>query len=488
VIGRVGANPGKRLRSEKSRLPSGAKILYVDGMRDYRDESFWFASGEMDLAPRPSLQGDHRADVVIVGGGFSGLWTAYALKERDASLEVAICESDIVGAGASGRNGGWCMGALSGLPNLLLDRQLGGAAIRLQHRLFETVDAIGVTIKREKIDCDFVHGGSLGLASLPEHLQVIENSVRALQQAGFGDADFQLLGEEACAGRIRSRKFLGALYSVHSAVLNPGKLVRGLARTVERMGVRIFEGSRATALSAREVTTAHGCIRAEKVVMATEGYTPLVAAHKRRLIPIHSMMIATERIPAEIWREIGLEGRETFADKRRVTVYGQRTADDRIAFGGRGLYFFGSRAVSQFSVDNVAFDEVRRAMLSLLPQLQDTRISHRWGGPLGVPRDWRPAYGIDDRTGVAFLGGYVGEGVAGAHLLGHALADRLLDRPNELETFPFLHKKFPNWEPEPLRWLGVSLVRRMGELADQAEFAGRRNPLAASLFGKFAGR
>lgn len=457
-------------------------------MRDYRNESFWFASGDMDLSPRPPLQGSLRADVVIVGAGFSGLWTAYALKQRNAALDVAICESDIVGAGASGRNGGWCMGALSGLPGLLLDPEVGPAAIRLQHRLFETVDAIGVTIEREKIDCDFVPGGSLGLASLPEHLEVLKHSAHSFHQAGFSEADFQLLGPEACATRIRSRDFLGALLSTHSAVLDPGKLVRGLARAVERMGVRIYEDSRATGLTSQEVRTAGGSIRAEKVVLATEGYTPLVPAHKRRLVPIHSMMIATDRIAPEIWAEIGLQGRETFADKRRVTVYGQRTADDRIAFGGRGLYFFGSRARSRFPANDAAFPEVHRAMLSLLPQLAETPIAHRWGGPLGVPRDWRPAYGIDQRTGISFLGGYVGEGVAGSHLLAHGLADRLLGVPNELETFPFLHKEFPNWEPEPLRWLGVSLVRRMAELADEAEFSGGRNPLAAGIFTKFSAR
>lgn len=441
----------------------------------------------MDLAPRASLQEELRVDVAIVGGGFSGLWTAYALKQLDSSLEIAICESDIVGAGASGRNGGWCMGALSGLPNLLLDPHLGASAIRLQRRLFETVAKIGDTITREKIDCDFVRGGSLGLASIPEHLRLAESTLGVLRQAGFGEEDFQLLDAPACASRIHSRDFLGALYSTHVAALNPAKLVRGLARLVERMGVRIFEGSPVTGLCADKISTADGSVQAGKVVLATEGYTPLIAGHKRRLVPIHSMMVATEPLAPELWQQIGLPGRETFADKRRITIYGQRTADDRIAFGGRGLYFFGSRVKSHFAANTAAFAEVRRAMLSLLPQLEGSAITHRWGGPLGVPRDWRPAYGVDRHTGVAFLGGYVGEGVAGSHLLAHALADRLLGRPNELETFPFLHKEFPAWEPEPLRWLGVSLVRRMGELADQSEFkAGRPNFLAAKLFERFA--
>jgi len=457
-------------------------------VRDYRQESFWFASGEMDLSPRPPLLGEQRADVGIVGGGFGGLWTAYALKQRDPGLEIAICESDIVGAGASGRNGGWCMGALSGLPGLLQDPRHGAAVVGLQRRMFAAVAEIGKTVVDEKIDCDFRESGALRLASLPEHLELIEKSLRNFRRVGFDSSDFAFLDEAEVATKIHSRRFLGALYARHSAVLNPGKLVRGLAKALERMGVRIFEDSRATGISAGRVTTAKGVLRAEKVVVATEGYTPLLAGRKRRLIPVHSMMIATAPIAPEIWQEIGLAGRETFADNRRITIYGQRTADHRIAFGGRGLYFFGSRPVSHFAADNPAFEEVRRAMLSLVPQLRDVPITHRWGGPLGVPRDWRPAYGVDDRTGVAFLGGFVGEGVAGAHLLGQALADQLLGRANELEALPFLHKEFPNWEPEPLRWLGVSLVRRMGEVADRAAFAGRKNRLAAALFEKFAAR
>ena len=427
----------------------------------------------MDLSPRPPLQGSLRADVVIVGAGFSGLWTAYALKQRNAALDVAICESDIVGAGASGRNGGWCMGALSGLPGLLLDPEVGPAAIRLQHRLFETVDAIGVTIEREKIDCDFVPGGSLGLASLPEHLEVLKHSAHSFHQAGFSEADFQLLGPEACATRIRSRDFLGALLSTHSAVLDPGKLVRGLARAVERMGVRIYEDSRATGLTSQEVRTAGGSIRAEKVVLATEGYTPLVPAHKRRLVPIHSMMIATEPLSDSMWDSIGLAERETFGDWRRVTVYGQRTADGRVAFGGRGVYAYGSKARTRFDPGEPIFDRVRDAMLSLVPQLESAEITHRWGGPLGVPRDGRTRAGRSHASGLAFGGGYVGEGVMGAYWIGSTLADLILGRRTHRTEADWLQDDFPLWEPEPFRWMGVTAVRRLAERLDAVEERGR---------------
>ena len=467
-------------------LFSAAEILYESGVRDYREESFWFATGDMDLRARPALEGKHRVDVAIVGAGFSGLWTAHALKQRDPGLKVAICESDVVGAGASGRNGGWCMGALSGLPGLLQDPRHARAAARLQRRMFSAVEEIGAVVAAEAIDCDFAKSGALRLASLPEHLEGLERSLKELEQAGFTAADFALLDAQQVKSRIRSRDFLGGLFSSHSALLNPGKLVRGLAVALERVGVDIYENSRATGITAQQVLTSRGCMEAEHVVVATEGYTPLLPGHKRRLIPVHSMMIATEPIAPEIWEEIGLEDRETFADKRRITIYGQRTADDRVAFGGRGLYFFGSRPGNRFSPENPAFAEVRRAMVSLLPQLRDAPIAHRWGGPLGVPRDWRPAYGVDERTGVAFLGGFVGEGVAGANLLGQALADRLLGRVNEMEMFPFLHKRFPDWEPEPLRWLGVSIVRRMGEMADRAAFAGGQNRLASAVFRKFS--
>jgi glycine/D-amino acid oxidase-like deaminating enzyme len=219
-----------------------------------------------------------------------------------------------------------------------------------------------------------------------------------------------------------------------------------------------------------------GRLRATTVVRATEGYTGTLRGEQRSLLPIHSMMIATEPLPESVWKEIGLEQRETFADPRRIVIYGQRTADGRIAFGARGRYFYGSGVRDRFAPDEAAFQEVREALESLFPVLRDYRITHRWGGALGVPRDWRPSVGIDRARGLAWAGGYVGEGVAASNLAGRTLAELLLDQATERVGLPLVGPPFPAWEPEPLRWLMVSGIRSLGDSIDRADLAG----LAAS--------
>ncbi|MCH2172499.1 FAD-binding oxidoreductase [Myxococcota bacterium] len=442
-------------------------------MRSYENESFWLATLGSDLAPRPALDTDRRCDIAIVGAGYTGLWTAHALLERDPSLRVEICESEIAGAGASGRNGGWCMGAMSGLHALFSDPDRRDGAVRLQRQLFATVDEIGRTARELKIDCEFAKGGMLRLASTPAHRQPMDEEISRLRALGFNQDDYRLLDPRECRRRIRGRDFLGALYTPHVAALNPARLVRGLASSLEARGVRIFERSPVRHIHRHGIATDRAQLQADRVVVATEGYTPTLPGFRRHLVPIHSMMVATEPLPPALWETIGLERRETFADARRITTYGQRTADDRIAFGSRGLYHYGSHVRNLFSERDRNFRVVTQALFSILPQLASVRLTHHWGGALGVPRDSRPAFGIDERTGIAHGGGYVGEGVAASHLIGHALADLLCGIPSPAMELPWLHRNFPKWEPEPLRWLGISAVRRMGEAADRSEFAGR---------------
>ena len=456
-------------------------------VRDYRRESFWLDTLGEDLDPRPSLEADGSCDVAIVGAGYTGLWTAYALKRIDPSLDVVICESDIAGAGASGRNGGWCMGEMSGIRSLLHDPVYGDDARRLQRTLFATVDEIGRTCAEEGIDCDFQKGGALKMARLPAHRPRLEADLASLRAAGFGEDCYRFLEPDECAQRIRGQDYDGALYSTHVAALNPARLVRGLARAVEKRGVRLYERSPVRRVARDRIETDRATLLANRVVLATEGYTPELAGHHRKLIPIHSMMIATEPLSDEMWATMGLHERETFGDGRRVTAYGQRTADGRIAFGGRGLYYYGSRARSAFGEDEAIFQMVHRGLLSIFPQLSSVKITHFWGGPLGVARDWTTRVGVDGKTGIAFGGGYVGEGVNASHLVGATLADLICGRQTERTEIRWLQKSFPLWEPEPLRWLGVSMVRSAAEWIDRDEARGRRaNPVANRIFTTFA--
>ena len=455
-------------------------------MRNVKQESFWLDRLNEPLSPRPALEGSLRCDVAIIGGGYTGLWTAYGLKRIDPSLDVVICESDICGAGASGRNGGWCMGELSGVRSLLNDPRHGDGARRLQTHLFEAVDEVGEIVAREGIDCEFKKGGALKLARLPAHLPRLRAELSSLRQAGFGDDSYRFLSAEESAERIRSRSFAGALYSAHVAALNPARLVRGLARVVERQGVRLYEQSPVRRVQRRGITTDRGQIHADHVVMATEGFTPNLKGRKRRLIPLHSMMIATEPLSDSMWDSIGLSERETIGDWRRVTVYGQRTADGRLAFGGRGVYAYGSKPRTRFEAEDPIFERVRGAMLSLVPQLESTAITHRWGGPLGVPRDGQTRVGRQNASGIAFGGGYVGEGVMGAYWIGSTLADLIMERRTYRTEADWLHKDFPLWEPEPLRWAGVTAVRRLAEYLDEAEERGRQpSPWLSRLCARF---
>ncbi|MFP6662262.1 MAG: FAD-binding oxidoreductase [Myxococcota bacterium] len=438
---------------------------------------------------RPPLGADAIVDVAIVGAGYSGLWTAYYLKRIDPALRVAILEAEHVGFGASGRNGGWCLGLLAGLDLDAGDDRERAVALRLQRQLFDAVNEVGRVCAREDIDADYRRGGSLRLATAPAFETELRSEVEYWRRHGFGEADLRWLDGDTLRERVRVGGARGALFFEHCAALHPAKLVQGLARAIEAQGTTIFENSRVQGIEAGRLRTAHGSLRAECRVIATEGFTPSLAGHARSLIPIHSMMVATEPLSESTWDEIGLTQRETFGDARRIVTYGQRTADGRVAFGGRGRYYYGSKARTHFDPDDAGFNHVEATLFALLPALRDVAITHRWGGPLGVPRDFRPRVIFDRERGLAQLGGYVGEGVAASNLAGRTLADAILGEESERSASALLSPGFPRWEPEPLRWLAANAVRGLGDALDRRELAGRTPPkLAQRLYARFVPR
>ena len=459
------------------------------GRPDYREESFWMRSLSDDLSPRPPLESDAEVDVAIVGAGYTGLWTAFYLKHLQPDLRVAIAEAVIAGYGASGRNGGWCVGATSGMETYLASPELRDGGLRLQRALFETVNEIGRVCETERIDCHFQKGGLLQLATAPAHQVSLRTRLEKYRALGLGEEHYRWLEPPESAARIRVRSNLGAMFTPHCAAVHPARLARGLAAAVEGKGVRIYEHSPVVAVERGAAITARGRLQADLVVLATEAYTQTLPGHARRLTPIHSMMIATEPLPEETWKEIGLERRETFGDARRMVIYGQRTADDRIAFGGRAGYYLGSRIRNRFPSDHAAFGRVRAILTSLLPILSGARVTHRWGGALGVPRDWLVSVGLDRGNKQAWGGGYVGEGVAASNLVGRTLADLILERDTELVGLPWVRPPARNWEPDPLRWLAVRAVRALGDSLDRSELRGARpSRLRRALFRGLSGR
>lgn len=453
---------------------------------DYRSLSFWLDTVPDDLLPRRSLTSDEDVDVVIVGAGYTGLWTAYYLKKLEPATRVAIVEAEVAGFGASGRNGGWCMGSLAGMHSMLSRPDQRAGALALQRAMFETVNEVGRVAQDEGIDCHFVRAGLIQVATSRPHVDVLRREIAAQRSLGFGDADYRWMEPDECAKRIKTARNLGGMYTPHCAAIDPARLARRLAEVVEGLGVMIYERSPALAIDPRRVSTPGGRLSAEVVVRATEGYTANLRGYRRHLIPIHSMMIATAPLPPSLWEEIGLAERELFGDPRRLVIYGQRTADGRLAFGARGTYYFGSRVRDRFSADDPGFRHVHRTLLSLFPALADVEITHRWGGPLGVSRDWSPSVGFNPATGLAWAGGYVGEGVAASNLAGRTLADLILQRDTERTRLPWVGHRSPRWEREPIRWLGTAAVRRLGESADRVEERTGRSPrVRAAVFKAF---
>ena len=452
---------------------------------DYRSISFWHDTTPGGFEPRASLDSAETVDVAIVGAGYTGLWTAYYLAELEPTLRVAIVEAEIAGFGASGRNGGWVLGTLAGMESRLANPAQREGCIALQRAMFDSVDEIGRVCEHESIDCHFAKGGSITIATEEAHRDLLLQDASHWRGLGFGEQDVRWLEPDACAAHVSASSNFGGLFLAHCAAIHPARLVRGLAEVVEARGATIYERSPAVALEPGCVVTKNGRLRARTVVRATEAYTKSLRGHARTLLPLHSMMIATEPMPESTWKQIGLHRRETFADPRRSVIYGQRTADDRLAFGARGRYYFGSGIRDRFSPGDAIFRRVQEALESLFPIVRQHRITHRWGGALGVPRDWRPSVGIDREVGLAWAGGYVGEGVAAANLAGRTLAELIVESDTERTRLPLVAPPSRAWEPEPLRWLAVAGVLRLGESLDAAERRGRRPPrLRNALFSK----
>jgi glycine/D-amino acid oxidase-like deaminating enzyme len=267
------------------------------------------------------------------------------------------------------------------------------------------------------------------------------------------------------ASRVQS-----GIFFAPSAALDPARLVRGLAEVVERAGVRIVEETAVTGFESGRVATDQGDVRAEIVVRATEAYTRDLKGHRRDVLPVYSLMVATEPLTPEQLAAVRLDHRPTFADDRFMVIYGQRTADDRIAFGGRGVpYLFGSRISRQAELHQPSHELIADTLVDLLPALEGIGFTHRWGGVLGIPRNWIPGLTFDRADGLGVLGGYVGEGVAASNLAGRTMADLILGHDTERTSLPWVGATARRWEPEPLRWLGVRSSRSLLGAADERE-------------------
>lgn len=465
----------------------------TDGSRtvsDHRGLSLWHEQvGEAGdgLLPTDMLSGDADADVCIVGAGYTGLWTAYYLARARPDLRVVVVEAEIAGYGASGRNGGWCSALFPASVAALDHRHGRTAALAMRTAMNSTVDEVGRVAAAEGIDCGFTRGGTVVLARSDAQLRRARTEVQ-VDEAYGGIDGIMLLDTDRAAQRLQAARVRGASFSPHCARVQPAALVRGLAAAVRRRGVRLHEGTPATEIAAGVVRTSRGVVRAHQVVRATEAWTPTLPGSHRSVIPVYSLIVATEPLSPDVWEQIGLARYETFSEHRHLVVYGQRSRDDRLVFGGRGApYHWGSGVRPAFDRDERVFARLRAALHELLPQVAGYRITHSWGGPLAIPRDWHASVGLDPDTGVGWAGGYVGDGVGTANLAGRTLADLLLGQDSELTRLPWVQHRSRAWEPEPLRWAGVNAGLGLASVADAEERLTGRPALSGRVLGRFTG-
>ncbi len=450
--------------------------------------SLWHDSVDGGWTPRPTLAGDVEADVAIVGAGFTGLWTAYYLAEADPTLRIVVLEAETAGFGASGRNGGWCSALFPASLATLAGLADRGGALAQHRAMRETVDEVVKVAAAEGIDAHVAKGGTIALARSRAQWRRARAEVAEARRWDRDEDDLRLLDRGEATAVLRGSRTVGATYTPDCAALHPARLVRGLAEAVERRGVTIHERTRVRSIGPGRAHTLDGDVRAATVVRATEGYTSTLHGEDRTLVPVYSLIIATEPLPPSMWDEVGLARRETFTDHRHLIVYGQRTADDRLVFGGRGApYHLGSRIRPEFDRDETVFARLYATLVDLFPMLAGTRVTHAWGGALGIPRDWCASVGLDRATGLAWAGGYVGDGVSTTNLAGRTLRDLVLGRDTELTRLPWVGHRSPAWEREPLRWLGINAGLRAMTLADAEESITRLPSLVARVVSPLLG-
>jgi glycine/D-amino acid oxidase-like deaminating enzyme len=430
------------------------------------DVAFWY--DVLGFPPRRApLGGDRDADVCVVGGGYTGLWSAYYLKRARPELEIVVLEREFAGFGASGRNGGW-----------LSDHFSGPADRRTQSVLRDTIDEVIAVCEREGIDADIVKAGELKVARSAAQEARLQTELAADAAAGGA---LVALDRAALEARIRVAGARAGALNPHCARVQPAKLVQGLARAVEALGVTIHESTTVASVVPGAAISDRGTVRAPTVLTCLEGFTASLAGHRRQWLPLNSAIVVTAPLPQAAWERIGWDAPALLGDQAHAYIYAQRTADGRIAFGGRGVpYRFGSRTDDRGRTQAATVRQLTGLLHAFFPAVAGVAIDHAWCGVLGVPRDWSPTVRLDRATGLGIAGGYVGNGVSTANLAGRTLADLVLGADSELTRLPWVGRTARRWEPEPLRWLGARLVYGLYRAADRRESA-REDPRTSRL-------
>ena len=425
---------------------------------DYSDKGLWHASyGPYE--PNPPLAGDVRADVAIVGGGFTGMATAYYLLKAEPRMKVVVLESEVVGFGASGRNGSFAMTVI-GLGLDVLVKLKGRERAREGHRYMErAVDTVGTLVEEEKLDCDYMRPGFLRMATSPAYVKKVQHEIELAHSLGMTGIEW--LDRDEARKQVRSDLYIGAWWEPRLALVNPLKLVREMKRVNQGLGAEIYEHSPVTRIEPGpdfRLRVPGGTVRAERLVFATNAYSHLIPEIRRKQVPAWTYVVATEPLSDAHFAAIGWQNRQGVEDARNLIHYYRITPDNRLLMGGGPVGLsYGDDMERDSNV--AAWTHLEQHIGQVFPALKGARIAYRWGGPFSVTADLTPALGYVGDTRTVYSLGCIGHGVSMAHLNGQTIRDLTLERQTELTDVFFVNRRVIPWPAEPVR-LAVSVALR----------------------------
>ncbi|MCQ4210713.1 NAD(P)/FAD-dependent oxidoreductase [Streptomyces longispororuber] len=457
-------------------MAASAMNRWTTSLSDARPVSYWLDDPGRPEA-RPALTGDEHCDLLVVGGGYSGLWTALIAKERDPARDVVLVEGREIGWAASGRNGGFCAASLThGTANGLA--RWPKEIKRLEELGAENLDAIEAAVARYAIDCDFERTGELDVATQPHQAAELRDFHQELTEAGLADG-LELLDAEQTREQVASPTFLGALYDRDGvAMLHPAKLAWGLKRACLDLGVRIYENTPATRLASNgggvAVRTPYGRVFARHAALGTNVFPSLVKRTRSYTVPVYDYALMTEPLTADQLASIGWKNRQGLGDSANQFHYFRLSADNRILWGGYdAIYPYGGRVRAEHDHRPETYAKLAGHFFTCFPQLEGVRFSHAWGGAIDTCSRFSAFFGTAHGGRVAYAAGYTGLGVGATRFGADVMLDLLSGERTERTELEMVRTKPLPFPPEPFAYTGIALTK--WSLARADDNGGRRN-------------